>query len=77
MDSEALDKAKDVVDYIAFIVNEFSLKNGLSMQQSFKYLYRYGGVEFLDKHYEVEHCENPILTVETLQRICKRNGGEL
>jgi hypothetical protein len=77
MESKALNKAKDVVDYIAFIINEFSLKNSLSMKQSFNYLYRYGGIEFLDRHYEVEHCENPILTLDTLQRICKRSGGEL
>jgi hypothetical protein len=77
MEQNALDKAKDVVDYIAFIINEFSLKNSLSTRQSFNYLYRYGGIEFLDRHYEVEHCENPILTLDTLHRICKRSGGEL
>jgi hypothetical protein len=77
MESKTLNKAKNVVDYIAFMINEFSLKYDLSMKQSFNYLYRYGGIEFLDKHYEVEHCENPILTLESLQHICKRSGGEL
>jgi hypothetical protein len=40
-------------------------------------MYRYGAIEFLNKHYEVEHCENPALTLETIQRICKRKGGEV
>ena len=77
MELTILNKAKDVADYIAFIINEFSLKYKLSMQQSFNYLYRHGGIEFLDRHYEVEHCENPILTLDALQHICKRSGVEL
>ncbi|MDR0790118.1 MAG: DUF3791 domain-containing protein [Bacteroidales bacterium] len=77
MELNALSKSKNVIDYIAFIINEFSLKNSLSMKQSFNYLYRYGGIEFLDEFYDVEHCENPNLTLEALQHICKRNGGAL
>ncbi|GHT25542.1 hypothetical protein AGMMS4957_20520 [Bacteroidia bacterium] len=77
MESKALNKAKDVVDYIAFMINEFSLEYNLSMKQSFNYLYQYGGIEFLDEFYDVEHCENPNLTVDALQHICKRSGGEL
>ncbi|MDR3265979.1 MAG: DUF3791 domain-containing protein [Tannerella sp.] len=77
MENTALSKAKDTIDYIAFMVTEFSLKHHLSMIQSFDYLRRYGGIEFLDRHYEVEHCENPVITLDTLQRICKRSGGAL
>jgi hypothetical protein len=77
MKTSTLDKSRDIVDYIAFMVTEFSLKHKLSMKQSFDYLYRYGGIDFLDKHYEVEHCENPLLTLDTLQNICKRKGGHL
>ena len=74
---KTFDKAKDVVDYIAFMVNEFAFQHKLSMKDSYNYLNNYGGVIFLDKHYEVEHCENPLITLDTLQRICKREGGIL
>ncbi|MDR1865720.1 MAG: DUF3791 domain-containing protein [Bacteroidales bacterium] len=57
------------------MINEFSLKNHLSMKQSFNYLYRYGGIEFLYEFYDVEHCENPNLTLKAIQDICTRNGG--
>jgi hypothetical protein len=77
METDTLDKAKDIVDYIAFMITEFSLKYKIPVTQSFDYLYRYGGIEFLDKHYEVEHCENPNLTLKALQHICKRSGGGL
>ena len=72
-----LDEEKDVVDYIAFMVNEFALQYKLSMKESYNYLNSYGGVEFLDKHYEIEHCENPLITLNALQRICYREGGHL
>jgi len=74
---ETIEKTKDVVDYIAFMVNEFAIQHRLSVIQSFDYLQSYGGVEFLDKHYEVEHCENPLITLKSLQRICRRKGGSL
>ena len=74
---KTLDEAKDVVDYIAFMVNEFALQHQLSMTESYNYLNNYGGVEFLDRHYDFEHCENPLITLDTLQRICQREGGYL
>jgi len=74
---KTLDKAKDVVDYIAFMVNEFALRHKLSMKDSYNYLNNYGGINFLDRHYEFEHCENPLITLDTLLRICKREGGNL
>jgi hypothetical protein len=77
MVTQTLDKAKDVIDYIAFMINEFALEHQLSVTQSFDYLNCYGGIKFLDKHYEVEHCENPLITLDTLRRICKREGGIL
>jgi hypothetical protein len=72
-----LEKVKDEIDYIAFMVNEFALQHKLSIKESYNYLSSYGGVKFLDKHYEVEHCENPLITLDTLQRICSREGGYL
>jgi hypothetical protein len=77
MNKKTLNKAKDVVDYIAFMVNEFALKHQLSMTQSFDYLNRYGAIEFLDEFYDVEHCENPLITLQSLQKICGREGGNL
>jgi hypothetical protein len=77
MESNKLDKAKDIVDYIAFIVNDFSLKYGISAKQSFNYLFRYGGIVFLDEFYDVEHCENPNLTLKAIQDICAQNGGTI
>ncbi|MDR3267476.1 MAG: DUF3791 domain-containing protein [Tannerella sp.] len=77
MESIALEKARNIIDYIAFMITEFSLRHKLSMKQSFDYLYHYGGIEFLDEFYDVEHCENPNLTLDAIQDICAQNGGKL
>jgi hypothetical protein len=77
MNGKMLEKTRDVIDYIAFIVNDFAERYKLSARQSFDYLYNYGGIDFLDRHYDIEHCENPAITVRTLQQICSRNGGNL
>jgi hypothetical protein len=77
MNSKTLNETRNIVDYMAFIINEFSLKNNLSMKQSFNYLYRYGGIEFLNDFYDIEHCENPTLTLNAIQDICAQNGGKL
>ena len=77
MDTQTLEEAKDVVDYIAFMVNDFASEYQLSMRESYDYLKRYGGIEFLDEFYDVEHCENPVITLQTLQRICSQEGGNL
>jgi len=77
MTAKALKKSHDVIDYIAFMINEFALRYKLSMQQAFNYLKTYGGIAFLDEFYDIEHCENPKITLDSLQTICVGAGGRL
>jgi len=72
-----LKKTRDIIDYIAFMINEFALKHNLSMNQSFDYLKKYNGINFLEDFYDVEHCENPNITLRSLQEICRNEGGNL
>ena len=74
---QKLRKTRDIIDYLAFMVNEFALKHNISTVQSFEYLKQFGGIKFLDDFYDVEHCENPIITLNSLQVICSREGGYL
>jgi hypothetical protein len=77
MDTTTLEQTRDVVDYLVFMVNEFALKHKISATQSFEYLKKFGGIEFLDDFYDIEHCENPNITLISLQTICSREGGYL
>jgi len=77
MSAEALKKTRDVVDYIAFMVNEFAAAHQLTATQSFEYMKRYGAISFLDEFYDVEHCENPAVTLRDINQLCHREGGLL
>jgi hypothetical protein len=76
METEVLEEDY-TAGYIAFIVRKFSDKHRIPLTQAFNYLYDHGGIHFLYENYGVEHCENPRITLDSLQFVCKRNGGEL
>lgn len=46
---------KDKIEYIVICISEFAKRHKLTMQQSFNYLKRCKGIEFLNNGYEVEH----------------------
>lgn len=58
-------------------VGEFARYKTVDMKSSFRYLYEFGGIEFLKDHYEAEHTLSFNDAVEDLDIICKRNGGDL
>ena len=41
------------------------------------YLQKYEGLQFLNEFYDVEHTLPLADTLESLQKICARNGGSL
>ncbi|MDR0605258.1 MAG: DUF3791 domain-containing protein [Bacteroidales bacterium] len=43
----------------------------------FQYLDKFGGLDYLDNHYEYEHTRSEHDTVMTLFKICRNNGGWL
>lgn len=65
------------VSYIIAVINEFALAHTLNSQQAYRYLSRYKGLEFIDKHYEIEHTLSFEDVVEDLTGYCKGNGGAL
>jgi len=77
MNTQKVNEARDVVDYIAFMVNEFAMQHKFTPAESYNYLNCYGAIKFLDEFYDVVHCENPLITLQTLQNICNREGGDL
>ena len=44
---------------------------------AYKYLRDFGGIDFLFRHWEVEHTQHEMYTHMTLLKICRRNGGWL
>ena len=70
-------KEINTINWLVVCVNEFARQFSLDVKAAFKYLYKYGGIDFLKEHYDVEHTLSFDEAVEDLQLVCKNNGGEL
>lgn len=65
------------VRYIVACINEFAEMVDLDIQEAFRYLYNYKGIEFIKEYYDVEHTLSLEDTVEDLKLICQKNGGKI
>jgi len=77
MKIELDDKAKNRISYINWIIMGFARGFKRTIPEAYRYLKEFGGVDFLFRHYEIEHTECEINTHHTLLRICRKNGGWL
>lgn len=66
-----------ILAYTVAVVSEFALAHQLTPQEAFRYLDRYQGIDFVERHYEVEHTLSFDDVVEDLTVYCKRMGGYL
>lgn len=73
MDKKFVDK----VNYMIAVISDFAALHSLSNAQSYRYLNRYKGLDFIDKHYEVEHTLPFEDVIMDLTAYCKRQGGAL
>ncbi|GHS93627.1 hypothetical protein AGMMS50239_25740 [Bacteroidia bacterium] len=71
-----LDKqTSDKVSFITFIIPEFAAAYKMNVQDAFFYLKKYGGWEFLNKHWWALHTDNEIWAIHDIFEICRKNGG--
>jgi hypothetical protein len=76
METQKLDKAtSDKISFISFILPEFAKAYKMNIQDAYFYLKKYGGWDFLHKHWWALHIDNDIWTVHTIYQICYKNGG--
>jgi len=72
-----LDKElSDKVSFIAFIIPEFAAAFKMKISDAYKYLKKYGGLEFLHKHWWALHTDNEYYTLLDLYEVCLKNGGQ-
>ncbi|MCF0200434.1 MAG: DUF3791 domain-containing protein [Bacteroidales bacterium] len=68
---------RNIIEYIVCCVSEFAERHQLSHKQSYAYLRRYLGIQFLREQYEIEHTFSIDDAVDDLTRICQHNGGQI
>jgi hypothetical protein len=71
-----LDKeTSDKVSFITFIIPAFAEAYKMNVRDAYLYLKKYGGWDFLNKHWWALHTDNEIWAVRDIFEICRKNGG--
>lgn len=73
----AFSKTKNRIEYFVACVTEFAKAFGLDSKESFDYLDRHCGLDFLVSCYEAEHTVSFADAIQDLQQVCRRNGGSI
>jgi hypothetical protein len=73
-----LDKStSDKLSFVSFIIPEFASGYKMGIQEAYFYLKKYGGMDFLNKHWWVLHTDNPLYAIRDMAQVCRNNGGYL
>ena len=76
MENKVINKAtSDKISFISFIIPEFAAAFKMNMAEAYRYLVRYGGFEFLTKHWWALHTDNDIWAIHDIYQVCYKNGG--
>lgn len=70
-------KIKDKLEWTMIFIHEFGKRFGLTMKQSYSYLSRFKGIDFIDKHYDYAHTQSFESMVDDIATMCRRMGGQL
>lgn len=68
-------KTSDKVSFMSFIIPEFAAAFRMDMPEAYRYLVRYGGFQFLSKHWWALHTDNKYWTLLDIYDVCRKNGG--
>ena len=67
----------NIIEYIIWVIGSFARQFSLTNAKAYEYLRKYKGLEFLNKHYGIEHTQSIEDAVEDITIICNRYGGAL
>lgn len=82
MDTTIIDKqnlnkeTSDKVSFISFIVPMFADAYKMSVRDAWLYLKKYGGWDFLNKHWWTLHSDNLLYALNDIYEVCYKNGGQ-
>jgi hypothetical protein len=78
-DNKALSdrEAENRMSYITFVINEFPEAFKMGKPEGYQYLKKYGGLDYICRHWWALHIDNQTHVMDDIFDICKRNGGYL
>ena len=65
----------DKISFLCFIIPAFAKAFKMPIPDAFEYLKKYGGWDYINKHWWVLHTENDIWAIHSIYDICYKNGG--
>jgi len=72
-----LDKeTSDKVSFISFIIPMFADAYKMNIREAWLYLKKYGGWDFLIKHWWALHTDNVLYALNDIYEVCYKNGGQ-
>ena len=69
-------ETSDKISFVTFIIIEFAEAFKMKKADAYQYLKKYGGLEFLLKHWWALHTDDKYFTLRDLYLICLENGGK-
>jgi hypothetical protein len=77
METRTLNKeTSDKISFITFIIIEFAEAFKMKKNEAYQYLKKYGGLDFLFKHWWALHTDDKYFALRDLYAICYENGGK-
>ena len=77
LEIEMSKEQSNIVEYLVCVIGAFAKQFSLTNAYAYRYLHKYKGLNFLTKHYGVEHTQSIEDAVEDITIICNRHGGTL
>ena len=70
-------KQTNIINYLVICINDFADRFNMNSKAAYLFLSKYGGIEFLMQHYDIEHTLSLDDAVADLEKVCRDNGGIL
>ncbi|GHT02817.1 hypothetical protein AGMMS49965_11050 [Bacteroidia bacterium] len=70
------EETNNKISFVTFIIEKFASAYKMNRQAAYFYLKKYGGIDYLFKHWWALHTDNPFWAVRDLYEVCYQNGGQ-
>ena len=68
-------ETENKINFIPFIIQKFARAYKMSGPDAYRYLKKYGGLDYLMEHWWALHTDNPYWAVRDMYKVCRLNGG--
>jgi hypothetical protein len=76
METKTLDKeTRNKLLFATFIIPKFADAYKMDRQEAYRYLKKYGGLDYLYECWWALHTDNPFWAVRDMYKVCRNNGG--